>query len=266
MSRSRGGRAETGDCCDGFRSAAAAPLLAAAKQERGQVDAVTNDECADALRAAELVCGDRHQVDAEIAEAQGNSSGGLYCIRVDAEAAIACEFSSFCNGLNDAGLAQGKYSLAGGGRYDYLVESMGGKPSSAVGLAIGLERTASKMRDRHYPLPGAEDNLVFIAQLSDAAKLKSLQLFDELRQAGFKIRQSFSTDSLKTQMEEAVRVKAKISLIMGKKEVMDETILMRDMDSTVQEIVPVKKIKEKLAKKIDLGNNESKLINVIKHI
>lgn len=168
--------------------------------------------------------------------------------------------------MNDAGIAQGKYALAGGGRYDSLVESMGGKTSPAVGLAIGLERTATKMRDRHYPLPGAEDNLVFIAQLSDPAKLKSLQLFDELRQAGFKIRQSFSTDSLKAQMEEAVRCKAKISLIMGKKEVMDETILMRDMDSTVQEVVPFKKIREKLAKKIDLSNNESKLINIIKHI
>ncbi|MCX6795422.1 MAG: histidine--tRNA ligase [Candidatus Falkowbacteria bacterium] len=168
--------------------------------------------------------------------------------------------------VSESGVAQGKYSLAGGGRCDYLVENMGGKPSSAVGLAIGLERTATKMRDRHYPLPGAEDNLVFIAQLSDSAKLKSLQLFDELRQAGFKIRQSFSTDSLKAQMEEAVRSKAKISLIMGKKEVMDETILMRDMDSTVQEIVPIKKIREKLAKKIDLSNNESKLITIIKHI
>ncbi|MDD3301517.1 MAG: histidine--tRNA ligase [Patescibacteria group bacterium] len=167
--------------------------------------------------------------------------------------------------VNDAGVAQGKYALAGGGRFDSLVENMGGKSSPAVGLAIGLERTANKMRDHHYPLPGTEDNLVFIAQLSDVAKLKSLQLFDELRQAGFKIRQSFSTDSLKTQMEEAVRIKAKISLIMGKKEVMDETILMRDMDSTVQEIVPIKKIREKLAKKIDLSNNESKLINIIKH-
>jgi histidyl-tRNA synthetase len=168
--------------------------------------------------------------------------------------------------VNESGTPQGKYALAGGGRCDELVENVGGKPSPAVGLAIGLERTATKMRDRHYPLPGAEDNLIFIAQLSDLAKLKSLQLFDELRQAGFKVRQSFSTDSLKIQMEEAVRVKAKISLIMGKKEVMDETILMRDMDSTVQEIVPIKKIKEKLAKKIDLSNNESKMVNIIKHI
>lgn len=168
--------------------------------------------------------------------------------------------------VNESGVAQSRFALAGGGRFDTLVESMGGKETSAVGLSIGMERTANKMRDLHYALPGSEDNLVFIAQLSDVAKLKSLQLFDELRQAGFKIRQSFSTDSLKVQMEEATRLKAKISLIMGKKEVMDETILMRDMDSTVQEIVPFKKIKEKLAKKIDLSNNESKLISIIKHI
>jgi len=64
------------------------------------------------------------------------------------------------------------------------------------------------------------------------------------------VRQSFSVDSLRTQIDEANSLKAKITLILGKKEVMDETILMRDMESGVQEIVAQKKIKEKLDKKI----------------
>jgi len=52
-------------------------------------------------------------------------------------------------------------------------------------------------------------------------------------------------------MEEAARLKAKISLILGKKEVMDETILLRDMESGVQETVAFKKIKDKLEKKVN---------------
>jgi histidyl-tRNA synthetase len=56
--------------------------------------------------------------------------------------------------------------------------------------------------------------------------------------------------SLRTQIEEANSLKAKVTLILGKKEIMDETILMRDMESGVQEIVAQKKIKEKLDKKI----------------
>ncbi|NCB20455.1 MAG: histidine--tRNA ligase [Clostridia bacterium] len=149
----------------------------------------------------------------------------------------------------DGGL-QAKLALAGGGRYDNLVESLGGKPTPAVGLAIGLERLLAKAKDKMI-IPESPEEMVFLAQLGDQAKIKSLILFEELRLEGFNIRQSFSTDSLKIQMEEATRLKAKVSLILGKKELMDETILFRDMESGVQETIAIKKVKEKLRKKIN---------------
>ena len=152
--------------------------------------------------------------------------------------------------LNDEGVASSKLALAGGGRYDTLVESLGGRPTPSVGLAIGLERLVAKVKDR-LTLPNFKEEVIFLAQLGDQAKIKSLILFEELRRAGFNVRQSFSTDSLKNQMEEAVRLNAKISLILGKKEVMDETILLRDMESGVQETVAFKKIKDRLEKKVN---------------
>lgn len=152
--------------------------------------------------------------------------------------------------LNDEGLAQSKLALAGGGRYDTLVESLGGRPTPSVGLAIGLERVVAKVKDRVIP-PNFKEEVIFLAQLGDQAKIKSLILFEDLRRSGFNVRQSFSTDSLKNQMEEASRLNAKISLILGKKEVMDETILLRDMESGVQETVAFKKIKDKLEKKVN---------------
>jgi histidyl-tRNA synthetase len=154
--------------------------------------------------------------------------------------------------VNEEGAASGKMVLAGGGRCDSLVESFGGKDTPCVGLAIGLERTMIKLKEKnsvaHY---ADEEELVYVAQLGEQAKVKALLLFEDLRSSGFNVRQSFSVDSLRTQMEEAVNLKAKISLVLGKKEVMDETILMRDMESGVQEIVAYKKIKEKLDKKIN---------------
>lgn len=152
--------------------------------------------------------------------------------------------------VNDDGVAQSKLALAGGGRYDNLVESLGGRPTPSVGLAIGLERLVAKIKDK-LVLPDFKEEAVFLAQLGDQAKIKSLILFEELRRAGFNVRQSFSTDSLKNQMEEAASLKAKISLILGKKEVMDETILLRDMESGVQETVAFKKIKDRLEKKVN---------------
>jgi len=151
--------------------------------------------------------------------------------------------------LSDEGIPLARLSLAGGGRYDSLVETLGGPATPAVGMAIGLERTIARIKDKHLLANNLEEDIVFIAQLGDQAKLRALQLFEDLRQAGFNVRQSFSSDSLKIQLEEAVAMRAKTSLILGKKELMDGTILMRDMDSGAQETVVYKKIKERLSKK-----------------
>jgi len=161
--------------------------------------------------------------------------------------------------INEEGNLIGKSALGGGGRYDSLVETFGGQPTPAIGLAIGLERTLARVKDKHLLINSPEEDIVFIAQLGDQAKLKSLQLFDELRHAGFNVRQSFVSDSLKIQLEEAIALRAKTSLILGRKEIMDGTILMRDMDSGAQETVVYKKIKERLAKKDKLV--EKKVIN-----
>ncbi|MFA6194649.1 MAG: histidine--tRNA ligase [Patescibacteria group bacterium] len=151
--------------------------------------------------------------------------------------------------INEDGSILGKIALGGGGRYDSLVENLGGASAPAIGLAIGIERTLAKIKDKQLLINKQEEDIVFIAQLGDQAKLKSLQLFEDLRNAGFNVRQSFASDSLRTQLEEATTMQAKTSLILGKKEIMDGTILMRDMDSGAQETVVYKKIKERLSKK-----------------
>ena len=152
--------------------------------------------------------------------------------------------------VNEDGMANNKQALAGGGRYDNLVESLGGRPTPSVGIAFGLERVVAKVKEK-FELPDFKQEVVFLAQLGEQAKIKSLILFEELRRAGYNVRQSFSTDSLKNQMEEAARLRSKISLILGKKEVMDETIMLRDMESGVQETVAFKKIKDRLEKKVN---------------
>jgi histidyl-tRNA synthetase len=161
--------------------------------------------------------------------------------------------------INEEGALSGKVALAGGGRYDSLVETLGGTATPAIGLAVGIERTMSRLKDRHLLLGKPENDVVFVAQLGDQAKLKAMQLFEDLRQAGFNVRQSFASESLKMQLEEATTMQAKTALILGKKEIIDGTILMRDMDSGAQETVVFKKIKERLARKDKLI--EKRVIN-----
>lgn len=149
------------------------------------------------------------------------------------------------------GSANPRQALAAGGRCDSLLASLGGK-ESACGVAIGLERVTARLKEQNavYKYPD-EQGLIYVAQLSETARVRALLLFEELRLAGFNVRQSFSVDGLKAQLEEANNLQAKITLILGKKEIMEETILMRDMESGVQETLAIKKIKDKLDKKIN---------------
>ena len=88
-----------------------------------------------------------------------------------------------------------------------------------------------------------------MVQLGDLGKKKSLKLFEELRRSGVRAAESFSRDSIKSQLKTASRLGAEYSLILGQKETLDNTIIIRDMTSGVQEIVPMDKIIKTIKKK-----------------
>lgn len=146
--------------------------------------------------------------------------------------------------------ALSNFSLGGGGRYDGLVEHMGGRPTPACGFAVGIERTVMKVKEQRIPLKKDNKDLIFLAQLGDNARRKAFVLFEELRKAGFKVKEAFTKDSLKDQLEEANRLEVKLALILGQKEVNDNTILLRDMESGNQETIDYKKVKVDLERRL----------------
>src|SRR3989344_4365386 len=144
-------------------------------------------------------------------------------------------------------------ALGGGGRYDGLVELLGGRPTPAAGFAIGVERIISELKKLEVKIPATAGPKVFLAQIGDQAKIKAMQLFDKLRAEKIKVAESFTKDSLKNQLDLANRVGARYVLIIGQKEVVDGTILIRDMESGVQEVVDLNKTISEIKKK--LANN-----------
>lgn len=146
--------------------------------------------------------------------------------------------------------AKSELVLGGGGRYDALVESFGGRATPACGFAIGIERTVMRMKSVGLPLEKEEKNIIFIAQLGDVARRKGMTLFEELRKSGFTVKQAFTRDSLKDQLEEANFLGARLTLIIGQKEINDKTILFRDMESGNQEVIDYKKVRQELEKRI----------------
>ncbi len=151
-------------------------------------------------------------------------------------------------------LSKRQISLGGGGRYDGLVELMGGRPTPACGFAIGLERVIVKIKEKNIPLKEDGGEYIFIAHLGEQARRKVFILFEEMRRAGYKVRQAFTKDSLKAQLEEANRIGARYSLILGQKELMDGTILIRDMESGTQEVIDYKKINSEINRRLNNGD------------
>ena len=141
-------------------------------------------------------------------------------------------------------------ALGGGGRYDLLVEMLGGRPTPAAGFAIGVERVITYLRSAEAKVPAVEKPEIFFAQLGEQARVKALALFEDFRKARIPLAEAFSKDSLKAQLEIANKLGAKYTLILGQKEVLDGTILIRDMEAGIQEIVDQKKIVREVEKKI----------------
>jgi histidyl-tRNA synthetase len=97
---------------------------------------------------------------------------------------------------------------------------------------------------------------IFFAQLGDEAKRLSLRLIDELRKSNVKVAFNFFKNSLKTQLEIANTLKVSYVIILGQKEVQDKSVIIRDMESGVQEIVDQKKLENIVQKKLGLAVTE----------
>lgn len=145
-------------------------------------------------------------------------------------------------------------AIGGGGRYDGLVELMGGQSTPGIGFAAGIERVINYMKEAGIKPPNKDRIQIFIAQLGLIAKKRSLSLLNELREHGINVVGSAGKDSIKSQMRVANRLQAKYSLILGQIEVQEGTIILRDMDKGSQEILPMDSIVEVVAKKI--GGNK----------
>lgn len=120
-----------------------------------------------------------------------------------------------------------------GGREDF---------AGAVGAGIGIERIILAMKNQGIAVDKDKKVPIFFCQLGEAARRKGLAIFEEFRQAGIPVGEAFGKGSLKAQLELANKRSSGTALILGQKEVLDGTIIIRDMDSGAQEIVDVKKV------------------------
>lgn len=135
-------------------------------------------------------------------------------------------------------------AVAGGGRYDGLIEEMGGKPTPAVGFATGLERVLLALEKQNLLPENTPAEDAFVVALGDVAKEPAFCLLAKLRRAGLTASMDFAGRSMKAQMKQANKMHARFALILGEDEVKEGTVMMKDMVASKQEKVPLAEIIE----------------------
>jgi histidyl-tRNA synthetase len=140
----------------------------------------------------------------------------------------------------------GQSSIGGGGRYDYLIEELGGNPTPAIGFGIGIERVILNLKRQGVSVPAPPPLQVLIAYMGDAAREASIQLAAELRRAGVSAVTAAGGKSLKAQLRQANALGARFTVIIGEDEVKAGTAALRDMAGASQEILPRQALAERL--------------------
>jgi histidyl-tRNA synthetase len=139
-------------------------------------------------------------------------------------------------------------SVGGGGRYDYLIEELGGKPTPAVGFGSGIERIVLNLKRQDIDIPPIPEPDVFLAYIGNNAGEAAIKLASDLRKVGIGVIKAGSNKSLKAQLRQANTIGVHHSLIIGNEEVDKGTVILRDMINATQQSVTVDQLKDILLK------------------
>jgi histidyl-tRNA synthetase len=135
-------------------------------------------------------------------------------------------------------LGEGAQSaLGGGGRYDDLIEELGGKPTPAIGFAAGMERVVLNLKRQKIAVPDLSASPVFIAHLGNEATLEAVKFASTLRKDGIAAIMATGDRSLKGQLRQANSLGSNYVAIIGEDEVKSGTVTLRNMMTGEQKTV-----------------------------
>ncbi len=137
---------------------------------------------------------------------------------------------------NDIG-AQG--TVCGGGRYDGLIETLGGNKTCALGYALGLERLLLLMQAQGCEFPNENSCEIYIAPMGEKAQCKACELVTSLREEGFRAECDIMARGVKAQMKYANKIGAQFALVIGDNEIENKTANLKNMNSGEETPVPI---------------------------
>ena len=141
-------------------------------------------------------------------------------------------------------------AVAAGGRYDGLVEALGGASTPAVGFAVGLERVALVLPASAIPPP---QRLIFVAASGQQGVTAGTRVLDELRGLGLRADTDYRASTLKAHLRQADRLGAEYVVIIGDDEVTNGRLLLRNMRTKEQEDLPLLTAARSLSSRLKTG-------------
>ncbi|MEO6197138.1 MAG: histidine--tRNA ligase [Dehalococcoidia bacterium] len=131
----------------------------------------------------------------------------------------------------------GQSSIGGGGRYDGLIEELGGRPTPGIGFGTGIERIIINLKRQEVVLPEGDGLVVYLAYQSAPARDVAYKLASELRRAGVPTVLTTGERSLKSQLRHADALQARYAVIIGERELAEGTVTLKDLRDGTQEAV-----------------------------
>ena len=130
-------------------------------------------------------------------------------------------------------------ALGGGGRYNTLVEQIGGPPTPGIGFGLGVERALIALQSLAVEMPSAPVPTAFIVIQGDVARPVGMKLLADLRAAGISAQTEYGGRSMKAQMKAADRAQARYALILGDDEIAAGTIQLKSLYDGWQHRIPL---------------------------
>lgn len=132
----------------------------------------------------------------------------------------------------------GQSTIVGGGRYDGLIEALGGRPTPGIGFGAGIERLILNLKQQEVSVPEESSALVIVACMGEKARLQGVRLATDLRKAGLPVLMAPATRSLRSQMRYSSVMQGRFTVILGENELARGAVVVRDMGAGNQEEIP----------------------------
>lgn len=141
-------------------------------------------------------------------------------------------------------IISGGMTVCGGGRYDGLVEELGGDPTPAVGFGLGIERLLMRLEETGFEIPKSKPMDIYIVPLGEAASLYAVKLTNELRSQGISAETDLVGRGLKAQMKYANKAGAVYTVVLGDNEIESGSARIKNMETGDQTEVALAGIAE----------------------